>query len=192
MTASDRSDVAGSDAPSNPASDLHRSESAADEVDTSNLHTGSPASLASETASNGGTALHDAETLTEGEPAAIAEQKQDALQKQISEVAPPYSVFSRKKTWLIVFMVSTAGFFSPLNSNSYFPSIPVIASDLGRTVEDINLTVTVYLVFQGISPSFWGSLADVYGRRPIYLATLSLYALSNIGLALVDVSFLMT
>ena len=43
------------------------------------------------------------------------------------------------------------------------------------------------MIFQGISPSFWGSLADVWGRRPIYLATLSVYMASCIGLALAPV-----
>ncbi|KAG1061294.1 hypothetical protein G6F42_027716 [Rhizopus arrhizus] len=40
------------------------------------------------------------------------------------------------------------------------------------------------MVFQGLSPSFWGSLADLWGRRPVYLATLVVYMGSCIGLAL--------
>lgn len=48
----------------------------------------------------------------------------------------------------------------------------------------VNLTVTVYMIFQGLSPSFWGSLADLWGRRPVYLATLVVYMGSCIGLAL--------
>lgn len=40
------------------------------------------------------------------------------------------------------------------------------------------------MIFQGLSPSFWGSLADLWGRRPVYLATLVVYMGSCIGLAL--------
>ena len=40
------------------------------------------------------------------------------------------------------------------------------------------------MILQGISPAFWGSLADVYGRRPIYLSTIIVYIGSCIGLAL--------
>lgn len=40
------------------------------------------------------------------------------------------------------------------------------------------------MVFQAISPSFWGYWADIYGRRPILLLSLLLYNLSNVGLAL--------
>jgi MFS family permease len=40
------------------------------------------------------------------------------------------------------------------------------------------------MLVQGIVPSFWGPLADAYGRRPIFLSTLLVYLVANIGLAL--------
>lgn len=39
-------------------------------------------------------------------------------------------------------------------------------------------------IFQGLSPSLWGSLADQWGRRPVYLCTMVVYLGANIGLAL--------
>lgn len=48
-----------------------------------------------------------------------------------------------------------------------------------------NLTVTVFMIFQAVSPSFWSSMADTRGRRPVYLATLLVYVLACIGLAMV-------
>lgn len=42
---------------------------------------------------------------------------------------------------------------SPLPANIYFPAIPAIAHAFHETIEAINLTVTVYLVFQGVSKS---------------------------------------
>lgn len=47
----------------------------------------------------------------------------------------------------------------------------------------VNLTITVFMIFQGISPSFWGGLADSWGRRPIYITTFFIYMCSCIGLA---------
>lgn len=47
----------------------------------------------------------------------------------------------------------------------------------------VYLTVTVYMVFQGLSPSFWGSLADSWGRRPVYIITFLIYIFACIGLA---------
>jgi MFS family permease len=40
------------------------------------------------------------------------------------------------------------------------------------------------MVFQGLAPSFWGPSSDAYGRRPILIATLLVYVVANIGLAL--------
>jgi multidrug resistance protein len=47
----------------------------------------------------------------------------------------------------------------------------------------VALTISIYMIFQGLAPSFWGPLADSYGRRPIFLSTLVLYLLANIALA---------
>ncbi|KAG9094371.1 hypothetical protein FRC06_010876 [Ceratobasidium sp. 370] len=73
----------------------------------------------------------------------------------------------------------------PLASALYFPAIPTMAAAFGKSIELINLTVTMYMVFQGISPMFWGILADRLGRRPVYLMCLTLLLLSCVGLALV-------
>jgi multidrug resistance protein len=47
----------------------------------------------------------------------------------------------------------------------------------------VSLSISIYMIFQGLAPSFWGPLADSYGRRPIFLSTLLVYLASNIGLA---------
>ena len=39
---------------------------------------------------------------------------------------------------------------SPFTANIYFPAIPVISKDFHKDVELINLTVTMYMVMQGI------------------------------------------
>lgn len=43
--------------------------------------------------------------------------------------------------------------------------------------------MTIYIVFQALSPAIFGSLSDSLGRRPVYLLTLSLYVVGNLGLA---------
>lgn len=46
----------------------------------------------------------------------------------------------------------------------------------------------MYLVFQAVTPSFFGSASDTYGRRPILLLTMVIYIGANIGLALMPTS----
>src|SRR5438046_977913 len=83
----------------------------------------------------------------------------------------PFTIFTRPQKALLVCIVSIAATFSGFASNIYFPAIPQVASDLNVTVELVNLSVTVYMIFQGLSPTFWGELSDVYGRRITYICT---------------------
>jgi MFS family permease len=46
------------------------------------------------------------------------------------------------------------------------------------------LTITVYMIVQGLAPSFWGSYSDVVGRRVIFIATFVVYIIANICLGL--------
>ncbi|KAI0319770.1 MFS general substrate transporter [Amylostereum chailletii] len=94
-----------------------------------------------------------------------------------------YSVFTSKEKWTIVLMASLAGVFSPLTANVYFPAIPVIASQFHKSTEAINLTVTIYMVMQGLR-----TLSDRWGRRLMTVACMVLLALTCVGLALVPTS----
>lgn len=50
-------------------------------------------------------------------------------------------------------------------------------------MELVNLTVTSYLIFQGIAPSLWGPISDVKGRRVAYCCTFLVFLAACIGLA---------
>lgn len=82
-------------------------------------------------------------------------------------------------------MAAWAAFFSPLSGNIYYPALNSLANDFGTSSSKINLTLTVYQIFQALSPTLFGDLADMCGRRPAYLLGFTLYIAANIGLALV-------
>ncbi|KAM0453326.1 hypothetical protein ACHAO4_004918 [Trichoderma viride] len=100
-----------------------------------------------------------------------------------TESTEPYSIFDSRQRALIVVIVSTAATFSGFASNIYFPALPTIANDLNVSVELVNLTVTSYLIFQGIAPSLWGPVSDVKGRRVAYCCTFLVFIGACIGLA---------
>ncbi|KAF5965020.1 major facilitator family transporter [Fusarium bulbicola] len=95
----------------------------------------------------------------------------------------PSSIFDKRQTALIVTIVSIAATFSGFASNIYFPALPTIAHDLDVSIEMINLTVTSYLIFQGLAPSLWGPISDVKGRRVAYSLTFIVFLGACIGLA---------
>lgn len=95
-----------------------------------------------------------------------------------------YSAFRKADKQLIVFLVATAGFFSPFSAFIYFPALKSIAASLGVTIQLMNLTVTMYLIVQGIVPSVFGELSENIGRRPIYLTVFIIYLIASIGLGI--------
>lgn len=95
-----------------------------------------------------------------------------------------YSRFAPTQRIIIIVVASTIGLLSPLSSNLYTPAIPAVAKDLHVSTDAINLTITSYLVLQGISPTLWSAIGDSTGRRLLYLVALTVYLGSCIGLAL--------
>ncbi|RGP60166.1 hypothetical protein FLONG3_10962 [Fusarium longipes] len=97
---------------------------------------------------------------------------------------PAYSTFSKNtKRWILA-LVTAASFVSPMTANIYFPALNPIADDLNISISLINLTLTSYMIFQGLSPTIFGDFGDMAGRRPAYIVAFSIYIGANIGLAL--------
>ncbi|KAL8988578.1 MAG: hypothetical protein Q9177_002369 [Variospora cf. flavescens] len=84
----------------------------------------------------------------------------------------------------LFFLSPSPASFLPLSGNIYFPALNYLATDLNVSLELISLTITAYLIFQGIVPFIVGDAADTIGRRPVYIAVFVVYLGANIGLAL--------
>lgn len=102
-----------------------------------------------------------------------------------SEAVPPrYSSFTLWEKRLIVLGASLSAFFSPLTAQIYFPALNILEQEFHVSNSQINLTVTTYMILQGISPMFIGGFADTAGRRPAYVLCFVIYIAANIGVAL--------
>lgn len=61
-----------------------------------------------------------------------------------------------------------------------------LSTDFGVSESIMNLTLTSYMIFQGLAPTIFGDLADMAGRRPAYLVGFAIYIAACIGLARID------
>lgn len=62
-----------------------------------------------------------------------------------------------------------------VSQNIYFPALNPIAKDLGVSVTLINLTLTTYMILQGIAPTLFGDFGDMAGRRPAFIIAVLIY-----------------
>lgn len=113
--------------------------------------------------------------------------KEAAGPANVSNEASPaedYSVFSDSMRTYLTYLLGFIIILSTLTATIYFPLIPMLSSHFSVSIQAINLTVTLYAVCQAISPPVFASLADCYGRRPILLLLIGIYACASLGLAL--------
>ena len=122
--------------------------------------------------------------LLEQEREIHASLQSEAVDDGLPTESPSYRTFTKSEKLLIVFLVATPGFFSPFSAVIYFPALKAIATSLGVTLELMNVTVTMYLIVQGIVPSIFGELSENVGRRPIYLTVFVVYFIAKFGLAI--------
>lgn len=99
-------------------------------------------------------------------------------------IGEPYSIFSRRMKIWITFMATVASVVSPMTAHIYFPALDALAEELNVSISLINLTLTSYMIFQGLSPTIFGDFGDMAGRRPAFTVAFIIYLFANIGLAL--------
>ncbi|KAJ8120633.1 hypothetical protein ONZ43_g2706 [Nemania bipapillata] len=104
-----------------------------------------------------------------------------------SVVIPPvHTVYTSLEKRLIVISAAFSGLFASWTAQIYLPALNNAAHDLHTSTKKINLTVTSYMIFQGVTPIFIGGYADAMGRRPVYIICFILYIAVDIALALTD------
>ncbi|MDM0048754.1 multidrug effflux MFS transporter [Variovorax sp. J22R115] len=67
----------------------------------------------------------------------------------------------------------------PVATDSYLPALPAIAQDLGSA----SASLTVFVLAFGFGQLPCGPLSDRFGRRPVLLTGLAIYALAALGCA---------
>lgn len=108
---------------------------------------------------------------------------------QVTDTSPeappiPYTLFTSFQKRLLITVLVLIMLASPLTATIYLPLLPPLAQHFSVSIQAINLTITIYIVFQAISPLILATASDSLGRRPIYIATYALYTLASLGLAL--------
>jgi len=73
---------------------------------------------------------------------------------------------------------------APLAMDSYLPSMPAMTRALAATPEQVQLTISVYMLGWGMAQLFAGPMSDRFGRKPALIGGLVVFTLASIACAL--------
>lgn len=93
---------------------------------------------------------------------------------------------SHTTTYLLFFVLGAVGALTPLAIDMYLPAMPNLARDLGVAEGSVQITLTVYTAGFAIGQLIQGPLADSYGRRPVLIIGVALFAVASVMSALAE------
>ena len=74
-----------------------------------------------------------------------------------------------------------AGSGSIMSTDLYAPSLPYLTGFFGTTPELIKLTISLNLIMYGFAQLIYGPISDRYGRRPVLLGSIVLFAIASLA-----------
>ncbi|AGE25855.1 multidrug effflux MFS transporter [Pseudomonas poae] len=81
----------------------------------------------------------------------------------------------------LIVLLSSLTAFGPFSIDTYLPSFPQIAEDLSTSTAQVQHTISAFLAGLCLGMLCYGPLSDRYGRRPLLLGSLVLYAAATLG-----------
>jgi hypothetical protein len=83
------------------------------------------------------------------------------------ENAGQYQRFSPARKRIIVAILACCSFLAPISSTSILAAIPEVAATFNTTGSVINASNAVFMLFMGLSSTFWGTFSQILGRKPV-------------------------
>jgi MFS transporter, DHA1 family, multidrug resistance protein len=88
--------------------------------------------------------------------------------------------------FFLILILGALATISPFSIDMYLPGFPAIATDLDTTIDQVQYSLTAYLVGIAIGQILYGPLLDRFGRKnPLYIG-LAIYVLASVGCAFTD------
>ncbi|KJK09991.1 MULTISPECIES: Bcr/CflA family multidrug efflux MFS transporter [Pseudomonas] len=89
-----------------------------------------------------------------------------------------------RQPYRLIILLAALVAFGPLSIDMYLPSLPLIATDLVASEQQIQLTISLFLAGFSLGMLIYGPLSDRFGRRRLLLAGIALYIFASLGCAM--------
>lgn len=91
-------------------------------------------------------------------------------------------MLNKDSFWLLP-IIATIVAIGPLSTDMYLPAQPAMKLDLGANIDQVQLTLSIFLIGIAIAQPIWGPLADRYGRKPIIFYGMAIFVLATLACA---------
>lgn len=82
----------------------------------------------------------------------------------------------------LVFILAGLTALAPLATDAYLPAVPTMADALGRSVHDVELSISLFLAGFSLGQLFGGPFSDHFGRRIAIFTGLALFSLGSLAI----------
>ena len=97
---------------------------------------------------------------------------------------PDAQTLWRLPQWAFAVLLAVLGMLGPFSIDTYLPAFAGIAASLGATPLQMQQTLSAYLFGFAFMALFHGAISDSFGRRPVVLWGMAVFALASAGCAL--------
>jgi len=97
---------------------------------------------------------------------------------------PDAKTLWRAPQWAFAILLALLGMLGPFSIDTYLPAFADIAQSLDASAVQMQQTLSAYLFGFAFMSLFHGAISDSFGRRPVVLWGVAVFALASVGCAL--------
>ncbi|KAK9895179.1 MFS general substrate transporter [Cystobasidium minutum MCA 4210] len=110
-------------------------------------------------------------------------QELDIEHVEVEDDPRKWSRARKTRAFLFVCIASlTAG----MAANIFFPAIDSLKNDLHASQQIINLSVSLFILLQGVIPMLWAGISEIYGRKLVYMISFTMFAITQVVCAVAN------
>jgi DHA1 family bicyclomycin/chloramphenicol resistance-like MFS transporter len=90
----------------------------------------------------------------------------------------------QRRSWAFAAMLASLSMLGPFAIDMYLPAFGAIAAEFDTSAIAVQQTLSAYLFAYAFMMLWHGALSDAWGRRPVLLGGLAVYAVASLGCAI--------